>query len=123
MQEAINAYAQTTNTALEPRQIDAAALIKAATLMQELKDNWESQKGALDDVLQFNRKLWTIFASSMADETHGLPLDVKNNVASLGVFVFKHTVDILKEPSPEKLDTLININHELAKGLRETPPA
>ena len=25
--------------------------------------------------------------------------------------------------SPEKLDTLININHELAKGLRETPPA
>ena len=39
-------------------------------------------------------------------------------MANLGLFVFNHTIAIMANPNPEGLDSLININRELAAGLR-----
>jgi flagellar protein FlaF len=48
-----------------------------------------------------------------------LPVGLRQNVANLGIFVFKQTLAILADPKPEKLDSLIRINRELAAGLIE----
>ena len=47
-----------------------------------------------------------------------LPQEVRQNIASLGVFVLSQTAELQIAPAPEKLDVLIRINRELAAGLR-----
>jgi len=47
-----------------------------------------------------------------------LPDLIRQNVANLGLFVMNQTISLTAEPRPEKLVPLININRELAAGLR-----
>ena len=117
MQEAVEAYQQTAKVAASPRQLEASLLLKAATQLQDVRDSWSDDNNALESALVYNRRLWTVFVGSMASEENPLPQDIRNNVASLGAFVFSHTIDVQMNPAPEKLETLININKELAAGL------
>ena len=68
--------------------------------------------------LRYNRRLWTVFISSVAKPDNPLPQEIKNKVASIGAFILSHTIEVEMEPAPEKLVTLININKEIAAGLR-----
>jgi flagellar protein FlaF len=95
--------------------------MKAATRLQSLRDDWEARKDDLDEALTYNRKLWTILVSSVTRPDNPLPLEIKQNIANLGIFIFNHTVRVMAEPRQEKLGILININRELAAGLRGDP--
>ncbi|ADZ69951.1 Flagellar protein FlaF [Polymorphum gilvum SL003B-26A1] len=96
--------------------------MKAAARLQLIKDEWDGSSFAeKDDALAYNRKLWTVLVTSATGAESHLPQDLKNNLASLGVFVFKHTINVLIDPAPEKLDTLIFINRSIAEGLRAQP--
>ena len=71
--------------------------------------------------LRYNQRLWTIFMTSVTGPESTLPQDVRENVANLGIFIAKHTLQLQIEPAARKLDVLININRQLAAGLRTTP--
>ena len=43
---------------------------------------------------------------------------IRQNVANLGMFVMNHQRELQISPEARKLDVLININRELAAGLR-----
>jgi len=86
--------------------------------MQHVKDQWQENREHLHQALQYNRKLWSVFVSSVANPENPLPKPIKNNIASLGVFIFRHTVSVQARPEPEKLDVLISINRDIAAGLR-----
>lgn len=73
--------------------------------------------------VRVNWRLWTIIQSDLLDPECLVPDDVRVNVLSLAQFVDKHTVDLIADPGPEKLDILIAINRELAGGLYTTPSA
>jgi flagellar protein FlaF len=45
------------------------------------------------------------------------PLDVRQNIANIGVFVMKQTVEMQMNPDPTKLKPLIDINCNIAAGL------
>ena len=115
---AAQAYGETTKTTENPREREAALLIKAAADLQKLKDNTSSEREEVRRVLNFNRKLWTIFVTSIASEDNPLPQDIKNNIGSLGVFVLGQTTEALIKPLPETLAPLISINQNIAAGLR-----
>lgn len=118
MQEAAaKAYSETAKVASTPRQLEASLLLKAASQLQEISDKARTDSEALDNALLYNRRLWTIFVSSVSDTENDLPHDIKNNIVSLGAFIFSHTLEIQAHPTPEKLKTLININKEIAAGL------
>jgi flagellar protein FlaF len=44
-------------------------------------------------------------------------LEVRQNIANIGVFVMKQTVDMQINPDPAKLKPLIDINCNIAAGL------
>jgi len=92
-------------------------LLKAASRLQAVKDGWEGSKPQLDGALLYNRKLWTIFMTSVTSEENPLPTEIRQNVANLGLFVMKQTLSALANPRPDQLNSLININRELASGL------
>ncbi|MCX2722044.1 flagellar biosynthesis regulator FlaF [Roseibium salinum] len=96
--------------------------MKAAARLQLIKDEWEdSSLAEKDDALVYNRKLWTILVTSATSEENQLPQGIKNNIASLGVFVFKQTMTVMTTDDANKLDTLISINRAIAEGLRSQP--
>jgi flagellar protein FlaF len=106
-----------TQTA-SPRELEADLLLKAAARLQMIKDNWERDVAKLDEALLYNRKLWTVFMSSVTENSHPLPAPIRQNIANLGIFVMKRTLDVQSTPAPESLAALIRINRELAQGLR-----
>lgn len=113
------AYQQTTKAVESPREREAALLMKSAASMQALQQDWLSDFDKLKTVLTFNRKLWTVFVTSVTRDENPMPNALKQNIANLGLFVLNETREILLDPAaPTRLDSLININRQLAMGLR-----
>ncbi len=119
--QAAMAYQQVAKQTVSPRNREADLLSRSASDLQRVRDNWASSQKELDKALQFNRKLWTILLTSVTRQDNPLPRQLKENVVNLGLFIIKRTLDIQITPTEEKLDAIININRELAAGLRAIP--
>ncbi len=120
-QQGALAYHQTTKVVETARERESALLMKAAAGLQRVKDEWETSTAEeLRAALGFNRKLWTIFMSSVVKEENPLPVDIKQNIANLGMFILNQTREIMLEPNPQpgKLEVLVRLNRQLAAGLR-----
>lgn len=121
MHKALNAYEQNAKVSQSPRELEASLLLKAASQLQYIADNWrekwDKENNEFLTALYYNRRLWSVLLGSIAGQENPLPLEIKNNVASLGAFVLRHTISVQAYPAPEKLQVLININRELAAGL------
>lgn len=115
------AYQQVGKQTVSPRILEANLLSRAATQLQIVRDDWDNKRRDLYQALLFNRKLWNIFLTSVTGEQSQLPKPLRENIANLGLFVMKQTVLTQDNPEPGKLDVLININRELAAGLRAVP--
>lgn len=117
MQNAAQAYGKVANQTASERELEADLLLKAATRLQAIHDAWDRNKADLDDALLYNRKLWSIFLTDVTSPDHPLPAPIRQNVANLGIFVMNQTLSMTADPQPEQLNSLININRELAAGL------
>ena len=117
MRHATRAYGAIANQTANPRELEADLLLSAAARLQAIRDGWNDKSRELDAALLYNRKLWSIFVTSATSPENPLPACLRQNVANLGIFVFKQTLAILADPKPENLGALININRELAAGL------
>lgn len=123
-QSAAGAYSKNARTtAIDPREIEARALLSSVTKMQDLQSRWDNVKmEEMDDVLRNNRQIWMIFVDNAnSDESKDRPAQLRNNITNLGAYIFKRTLDILADPKKEKLDVLIDINREIAAGLMSKP--
>jgi len=117
MQSAAQTYKNVARQTSSPRELEATLLLQAAARLQSVHEAWDSNKGQLDDALLYNRKLWSVFLTEMFDANNPMPKNVRQNVANIGLFVMNHTVAVMSDPKPEKLDSLISINREIAAGL------
>ncbi len=117
MPNAAQAYGTVAKQIANPRELEADLLLKAAARLQAIHDAWERNKRELDVALLYNRKLWSIFLTSVTNSDHPLPVAIRQNVANLGLYVMNQTVLMLRDPQREQLGDLININRELAAGL------
>jgi flagellar protein FlaF len=116
------AYQQVGKQTVSPRILEANLLSRSAAQLQRVRDDWENNRLDLFSALQFNRHLWNIFLTSVTGEESKLPRELRENIANLGIFVMKQTMTAQTSPEPRKLDVLININRELAAGLRAQTP-
>ena len=117
MSSAASAYARTSQVTSSPREIEAQALLKAARQLQEVQANWAGPDRNMQKALLFNRRLWTIFISAAESNDNPQPLEIRQNIANIGVFVLKQTIEMQADPDPAKLNSLININRNIAAGL------
>jgi flagellar protein FlaF len=117
MQSAAKAYGTVAKQIVNPRELEADLLLKAAARLQAVHDGWSEKAAELEDALLYNRKLWSIFLTSVTSPDHPLPSAIRQNVANLGVFVMNQTLAMMTNPRRESLGSLISINRELASGL------
>jgi flagellar protein FlaF len=118
---AAQAYARTSQNTGTAREIEAQALLKAARQLQEVQVNWSGPDKKMHTALLFNRRLWTIFMSEADSNDNPQPIEVRQNIANIGVFVMKRTVEMQMDPDPAKLKSLIDINCNIAAGLSGRP--
>ena len=51
------------------------------------------------------------------DDGQSEPDGIRQNIANIGVFVMKQTIEMQMDPDPAKLKSLIDINCNIAAGL------
>ena len=121
MSNGASAYARVAKTTSSPRDIEAQALLKAARQLEEVKKNWTGPDKRMNEALLFNRQLWTIFMSAAENNDNPQPIEIRQNIANIGVFVMSQTIDMQLNPEPQKLASLIEINCNIAAGLSGRP--
>ena len=117
MQSAAQTYRSVARKTSNLRELEANLLLQAAARLQSVHDSWDNSSTSLGDALLFNRKLWTIFLTSVTNNDNPLPAELRQNIANIGIFVINHTLNVMGNPKPERLRSLININRQLAAGL------
>jgi flagellar biosynthesis activator protein FlaF len=115
------AYARTAQQTLQGRDLEAHVLLKSAARLQGIRDDFDARAGDLQDALLANRKIWTIFVTAMSAPDCQLPSLVRSNIINLGMFIFNRTLQLGLNARPEQLTVLIDINRNLAAGLRGNP--
>jgi len=119
-QDKLQAYAQTQKSSMPPREVEAMAFTKAALMLEDAKetlDDYDSYASAL----KFNQLLWTIIQADVVDKENKLPPQIKANILSLSIFVDRQTIKALADTKEKHLNSLININKNLAEGLMARP--
>lgn len=116
----LDAYRNVEKATLSQRDLEATVLAKSAARLQDLRDNWtrEDHDAQLEDALSYNQRIWTFFQAELSVEDNPLPEEIKRNLLALSTFVDRRSFEVLAYPAPEKLDVLININMNVAAGLR-----
>ena len=105
------------------REIEAAVLTKAARKLKECQDNWDAddRDEKLAAALKFNQLIWSIFQGELQKEDNPMPKKLKVNLLRLSAFIDRRIFETMAYPAPEKLTTVININNNIAAGLRGSP--
>jgi flagellar protein FlaF len=116
----LKAYQSVENATLSGRELEASILSRSAARLSAVQKNWNApdREELLDEALRYNQRLWTLFQAELLDEENTMPTEIKRDLLSLSAFVDKRTFDVIAHPVQEKLNILIDINRNIAAGLR-----
>jgi flagellar protein FlaF len=119
-------YRKAEKKNLAGKDLEVAVLVKGARLLKECQKAWNSlpQKQLHDQLAEackYNQRVWAVFQAEAVREDNLLPAVLKRNMLLLAGFVDKKLIDVLAYPSPEKLTQVIDINLNIAAGLRGIP--
>lgn len=119
----LDAYKTAQNNNMSGREIEAAALTRCALMLSNCQQNWEApdREEVLSGALRINQRVWSILQAELMEDTNPLPLDIRKNLLTLSAFIDKRIIQVLAYPDPEKLQIIIDINLNLAAGLRGSP--
>jgi|SRR3954471_19245437 flagellar protein FlaF len=117
MSTGAQAYARIAQTTASPRDIEAQALLKAARKLQDILSNQNHSETEFDEALLFNRKLWSIFVGDALNDANPESQEIRQNIANIGIFVLTQCAALKVQPDASKLQSMIDINRNIAAGL------
>lgn len=123
MQAQVQAYRNTHKMVMSDREVEAAVLTKAALMLRDCQENWTGggSNGMLDEALRYNQLVWSIFQGEITRKDHPMPVDLRQKIMALSRFIDRRIFEVMAYPRSEKLNAIININLNLAAGLRGSP--
>jgi flagellar biosynthesis activator protein FlaF len=117
---ALKTYESVSKSTISGREVEASVLTKAALKLKECQAGWSApdREAKLDSALKFNQRVWTILQAEISKPENPLPEKLKIDLLRLGGYIDKRIFEVMAYPSPEKLTIIININQNIAAGLR-----
>lgn len=112
-QKAYSSASAPTRTA---RSVEYEAVARITRQIRLAQQDGEKGFPALVEALHLNRKLWTIFATEVADANNPLPATLKADLFSLAEFTRRHTSKVLARTA--SVDPLLEVNASVLRGLR-----
>ena len=119
----LNAYRTVRNSYLSGREIEAGALTRCALMLSDCQKNWDApnRDEALAEALRTNQRVWSILQSELVKEDNPLPIQIREDLLTLSVFIDNRIIQVMAHPEPAKLKILIDINLNIAAGLNKKP--
>lgn len=119
----LEAYNSVDKKTMPGRETEARVLTQAALKLKDCRDNWsrKDRDEKLDEALKYTQRIWSIFQGELSNESNPLPRQLKTNLLQLSSFIDKRIFETMSYPSPDKLTAVININKNIAAGLRGSP--
>lgn len=113
------AYESGARSATSNRELESAALSKAARQLEAVRVAWDAsgREARLHQALAYNRRLWSFLQGELLAPDHPLPRELRVDLLRLSGFVDRRMMEIQADPAPEKLRALIEINRQIAAGL------
>ncbi len=123
MQQAINTYTSMQKENLSGRELEASVLTRGGLMLKQVQDNWDDpdRDAKLLEAIKFNQKVWSFFQAELTDPENPLPKNLREDILNLSIFVDKRLFEVMANPSKEKLNIVVDINFNLAAGLRTKP--
>jgi len=114
-------YEMVDKATMSGHEIEAAVLSRAALKLKECQDKWNADDidEKLKAALEYNQRIWSILQGELVKPDHPLPRQIRHNLLALSAFIDKRVFEIMAFPSPEKLKIVIDINCNIAAGLRQ----
>lgn len=119
-QHAIDTYSTMQKNNLSGRELEASVLSRAGLMLKTVQENWGApdRDQKLLEAVKFNQKVWSFFQAELADPENPLPKNLREDILNLSIFVDKRLFETLAFPEREKLNIVIDINFNIAAGLR-----
>jgi len=119
----LEVYKTIDKATMSGREIEASVLTEAALRLQNCQDHWDAEDRnlKLHEACRFNQLIWSVFQGELVKTDHSLPKKIRQDILSLSTFIDKRIFETMAYPSPEKLTPIININLNIAAGLRGSP--
>ena len=114
---AAQAYSRVANSTASPRDIEAQALLMAANKLQDVMTRTDATVEQTEQALMFNRKLWTVFIGEALSDSNPQPIEVRQKIANIAIFVLSQTLALQAVPQLDQFKSLIDINRNIAAGL------
>ena len=118
------AYEQQSKEFMSPRELEASVLTRAGLKLKQCQEQWNTPEKdkLLDEAVRFNQKVWSFFQSELSMPDNPLPKALREDILNLSLFIDKRLFEVLAYPNdPNKLSIIIDINFNLAAGLRTNP--
>lgn len=114
----VQAYQTSLSRAENPRQTEYRLLGQVTQALMEAQGFDKYEFSRLAKVLDWNRRVWSAFATDCAMESNNLPDSLRAGIISLSIFVSKHSGAVLR--SGAEIDPLIDINKMIMQGLEQS---
>lgn len=119
----LEAYEKVSTMTMPGREIEAAVLTKAARKLKTCQEHWDNpgRDEMLNEALKYNQRIWSIFQSELSRKDNSLPQKMRLDIIRLSAFIDRRIFETMAKPSSEKLNIIIDINNNIAAGLRGSP--
>jgi flagellar biosynthesis activator protein FlaF len=118
--KSVGSYAQNQQAGESIRETEARALLNCASRLAAARDINNGYE-YYSDAIKHNQELWTLFQVLLADPQNPLPRDLKITLLNLSRYVDKVSLRASAEYNPDLLNSLIDINKQIAAGLSASP--
>lgn len=122
-QNALNTYTTMQKDTLSGRELEASVLTRAGLMLKTVQENWDAldRNEKLMEAVKFNQKVWSFFQAELSDPENPLPKKLREDILNLSLFVDKRLFEVMANPVKEKLTIIVDIDFNIAAGLRTTP--
>ena len=123
-QNALNTYSNMQKDTMSGRELEASVLSRAGLMLKQVQDNWDApdMQQKLTEAIKFNQKVWSFFQAELSDPENPLPKNIREDILNLSIFIDKRLFEVMAVPERDKLSIVVDINFNLAAGLRTSPP-
>ena len=120
---AIREYVGIQKESMSGRELEASVLTKAGLMLKAVQDNWDApdREAKMLEAIKYNQKVWSFFQAELSEPTNPMPKNLREDILNLSLFLDKRLFEVMASPAPEKLSIVIDINFNIAAGLRTNP--
>ena len=122
-QNPANAYTSMQKETLSGRELEASVLTRAGLMLKQVQENWTSpdRDEKLLEAIKFNQKVWSFFQAELSDPENPMPRVLREDILNLSIFVDKRLFEVMANPDKDKLSIVVDIDFNIAAGLRAKP--